>query len=50
MTVNAAELLAAPEDSGRAHTTGFTTHEPLADVVRAFIDHDLEAARRERGL
>ena len=25
-------------------------HEPLVDVVRAFIEDDLEATRRDRGL
>lgn len=34
----------------RAHTFGFAPHEPVADVVRAFIEDDLTATRTERGL
>jgi nucleoside-diphosphate-sugar epimerase len=34
----------------RAHTLGFASHEPVADVVRAFIEDDLAATRTERGL
>ena len=34
----------------RAHTLGFTSHEPVAEVVRAFIEDDLAATRTERGL
>jgi hypothetical protein len=34
----------------RARTLGFSAHEPVADVVRAFIADDLEATRAERGL
>jgi D-erythronate 2-dehydrogenase len=34
----------------RARTLGFSPHEPLADVVRAFIEDDLAATRAERGL
>ncbi len=32
----------------RARTLGFSAHEPLADVVRAFVADDLEATRAER--
>ncbi len=34
----------------RARALGFTSHEPFVDVVRAFIEDDLDATRRERGL
>ena len=34
----------------RAHTLGFASHEPVAEVIRAFIEDDLEATRTERGL
>ena len=34
----------------RARTLGFSPHEPIADVVRAFIEDDLAATRAERGL
>ena len=34
----------------RAHTFGFASHEPVAEVVRAFIEDDLAATRAERGL
>lgn len=34
----------------RARTLGFTPHEPLPDLVRAFVADDLETTRRERGL
>ena len=34
----------------RARALGFAPHEPFADVVRAFIEDDLDATRRERGL
>ena len=37
-------------DAIRAHTLGFTPHEPLIDVIRAFIADDLAATRAERGL
>lgn len=37
-------------DAVRAHTLGFTPHEPVLDVVRAFVADDLEATRAERGL
>jgi D-erythronate 2-dehydrogenase len=33
----------------RAHTFGFATHEPVVEVIRAFIADDLEATRAERG-
>jgi D-erythronate 2-dehydrogenase len=34
----------------RAHTLGFTAHEPVVEVIRAFVHDDLEATRAERGL
>lgn len=34
----------------RAHRLGFATHEPMLQVVRAFIEDDLLATRVERGL
>jgi D-erythronate 2-dehydrogenase len=34
----------------RARTLGFASHEPVVDVVRAFVEDDLEATRSERGL
>ena len=34
----------------RARTLGFAAHEPLVEVVRAFVEDDLEATRNERGL
>jgi D-erythronate 2-dehydrogenase len=34
----------------RARTLGFSPHEPLAEVVRAFVEDDLPATRAERGL
>jgi D-erythronate 2-dehydrogenase len=37
-------------ETTRARTLGFALHEPVADVVRAFIEDDLEATRAERGL
>jgi len=37
-------------DPLRARTLGFSPHEPLADVVRAFIEDDLAATKAERGL
>ncbi len=37
-------------DTVRAHTLGFASHEPLVEVVRAFVEDDLEATRKERGL
>jgi D-erythronate 2-dehydrogenase len=33
----------------RAKTLGFASHEPFIDVVRAFLEDDLEATRAERG-
>jgi nucleoside-diphosphate-sugar epimerase len=32
-----------------ARTLGFSAHEPILEVVRAFIEDDLEATRTERG-
>jgi nucleoside-diphosphate-sugar epimerase len=34
----------------RARTLDFTMHEPLVEVVRAFVEDDLAATRAERGL
>jgi hypothetical protein len=34
----------------RAGRLGFAAHEPLVDVVAAFVADDLEATRRERGM
>jgi nucleoside-diphosphate-sugar epimerase len=34
----------------RARTLGFAAHEPVLELVRAFIEDDLDATRRERGL
>jgi nucleoside-diphosphate-sugar epimerase len=33
-----------------ARTLGFSAHEPVLDVIRAFIEDDLAATRAERGL
>ncbi len=32
-----------------ARTLGFAAHEPILDVIRAFIEDDLEATRADRG-
>ncbi len=37
-------------DAVRAHTLGFTPHEPIVDVIRAFIADDLAATRADRGM
>ncbi len=37
-------------EPARALALGFAPHEPLDDVVRAFVADDLEDTRRERGL
>jgi nucleoside-diphosphate-sugar epimerase len=37
-------------DALRAHSLGFATHEPVVEVIRAFIEDDLAATRAERGL
>ncbi len=37
-------------DSLRSHRLGFATHEPLLDLVRAFVEDDLDATRSERGI
>jgi nucleoside-diphosphate-sugar epimerase len=37
-------------DAMRAHTLGFAQHEPVVEVIRAFVADDLEATRIERGL
>ena len=34
----------------RAGTLGFTSHEPVVEVIRAFVQDDLEATRVERGV
>ena len=34
----------------RARTLGFSPHEPIAEMIRAFIEDDLAATRAERGL
>jgi len=34
----------------RARALGFAPYEPFEDVVRAFIEDDLEATRRDRGM
>jgi nucleoside-diphosphate-sugar epimerase len=34
----------------RARTLGFAAHEPLVEVIQAFVADDLEATRREREL
>jgi hypothetical protein len=33
-----------------ARTLGFATHEPIVEVIRAFVEDDLEATRADRGL
>jgi nucleoside-diphosphate-sugar epimerase len=35
-------------DASRARAAGFAPHEPVIDLVRAFIADDLEATRRDR--
>lgn len=37
-------------DPLRAHRLGFARHEPVLDVVRAFVEDDLAATRTERGI
>lgn len=37
-------------EPSRARMLGFSAHEPVVDMVRAFVEDDLEATRRERGL
>ncbi len=37
-------------EAKRAPAHGFTAHEPLIDVIRAFVADDLEATRTERGI
>jgi nucleoside-diphosphate-sugar epimerase len=37
-------------ETARARTLGFAAHEPVLDVVRAFIEDDLEATRADRGI
>lgn len=44
------ETWPAAFEAMRARTLGFAPHEPLVDVVRAFVDDDLAATRAERGL
>jgi len=36
--------------TGRAESLGFARQEPLAELVQAFVDDDLEATRRERAI
>ena len=36
--------------ASRARALGFVPHEPAIEIVRAFIEDDLDATRRERGL
>jgi nucleoside-diphosphate-sugar epimerase len=33
-----------------ARTLGFSTHEPIVEVIRAFIEDDLDTTRAERGM
>ncbi|MEJ0017055.1 MAG: NAD-dependent epimerase/dehydratase family protein [Acetobacteraceae bacterium] len=35
---------------GRARTLGFAAHEPVVEVIRAFVEDDLAATRTDRGL
>ena len=35
-------------DPVRAHTLGFAAHEPLVEIVRAFVADDLDATRADR--
>ena len=37
-------------ETGRARHLGFSSHEPLLDLVRAFVEDDLAPTRAERGL
>jgi nucleoside-diphosphate-sugar epimerase len=37
-------------DDAPARALGFAPHEPFSDVVRAFVEDDLEATRQERGI
>jgi len=37
-------------EPGRARTLGFAAHEPVVEVIRAFVEDDLDATRQERGL
>ena len=37
-------------EAKRGRALGFAVHEPLVDLVHAFVVDDLEATRRERGL
>jgi D-erythronate 2-dehydrogenase len=41
-------LWPAAFEAVRAHTLGFASHEPVVEVVRAFVEDDLEATRAER--
>jgi hypothetical protein len=34
----------------RGHALGFAAHEPVVDVVRAFVEDDLAATRLQRGI
>jgi hypothetical protein len=33
-----------------ARTLGFAAHEPILEVIRAFVEDDLAATKAERGL
>ena len=37
-------------EPSRARALGFSIHEPLVELIRAFVTDDLEPTRRERGL
>lgn len=37
-------------EPARARALGFANHEPIVEVIRAFMEDDLEATRAERGL
>ena len=37
-------------EPAHARTLGFASHEPVVEVVRAFVEDDLEATRAERGI
>ncbi len=43
-------LWPAAFEAVRAHTLGFASHEPVVELVRAFVADDLQATRDERGL
>ena len=43
-------LWPAAFEPAHARTLGFASHEPVVEVVRAFVEDDLEATRAERGI